>query len=551
MTIISSGATEYAAATTQQTTPFQINTSELKNTLEKDVISISTEARLLNAEEADSQTETASQSTVTEEDWKERYGLESGTTRLSNGNKRVVNISGDEMEILEYDGDKLVSSITGKMSDTGLSLYAESYDANGNVVRKTQSTLTGLEGDAAKMTRSVQWFDSDELVRNMRESMVLTDVDSFGDVDDLLTSDLEARLDTLGLDGELVPDMTLDKHQTEYSASIQEYGNGRLLRDTTIEQNTEYANLTNRSDEKIGDFDEHSTEELWHSINLSVDVKEYDEEGELLRTVDFKDGHKDGRGSTDGELTQSINVAWYDKGELVRTGSGTLTMEEAEGAKLSKRQTFLELFQLKAEEYANTDPLSAEQTFTKRIAQSADDGDYFTNALRKHMGSGHYGDAEDLADWGTEDNPYSLTWKSSVYADGEITARQEDRESARENTRNPGLSFRTGGSLTEDAQEGLLRETEHVDENWENGRVKRQASLKSREFYETREDGADILRTTATGELSEGLQNETITKTLVGGVEANDSEARAASQGMALETELTFHDLFEELRDAD
>ncbi len=514
----------------------------------RDVVTISPEARELNA----GRTGTREQSFVTEKDWKERYGVESGTQVLANGNRRETTISGGKLEILEFDGDRLVSTTTGSMTASGLSLDVESYDASGKVSHTVHSELTKLEDGSAKMSRSIAWYESGVLGKEMQESMKLADPDAVGGIAAVVGASPDESAGLTGGDvraaAELVQQYTHDKHLLQYAASTREYENGKVVRVTDLSHKGAYTNETNRSDQEINGVPAHDTRDLFHSVSLSVSSSEYDEQGDLLRTVNFTDNQKDGRGEKDGQLKQRITTSWYSNGELVRTSTGKMQMKEVEGAELPDRPGFLEVLQLDEQEYAAGDALSPEELLSANLEESAGQGDYFTKAIRDHLSDGSYDSVEHIAARGEDKNPYSVSWTSDYYADGELTAHRQDTESARVNTRNPGLSFRVGGALTEDLQANLLHKTEHIEESYTDGRLEKKAMLLSRESYEEREHGPDLLKTHVTGANTDALQNQRISGTLAGGVAANDSEARAASRGMAAETELVLQDLYKQLR---
>jgi hypothetical protein len=494
--------------------------------------------------------------------WKERFGLESGTTILKNGNKQVVTIEGSKIEILEYAGDKLVKSIKGQLDADSVNLDTEIYDKTGKVSQSINLELRGLQSDGAVsseavMIRNMKWFDSGELTRQMRDRMELTS--AYAGVRPFVEAGQpdQGKASALSMEGlmkieapslpetleELSGWVTQDTHGTRYAASIQEYASGRLSREMSINQENESTNLTNRSDGKAEGLDGHTTRELSHANDLSFHITDYDTGGKLLRDVSFTEGHKDGSAPEGGAVDQSIAVSWYNQGELVKRGKGTLSQKETPSDGLHDRQSILETLGMTEAEYAGTTPESAPGLLSASLLESATEPGIFVEALSRKIASGAFNTAEEIARYGPRSNPYSIAWENETYKDGELAARSRDEESAKENPRPRDLSFRTGGGLTEDDTPATLRSTEHVEESYADGKLVRQGVVASHETLPTDEDGPDKVATYMRGSIGLGSNKQTVARKVMGELTEADGEANAASTAMSRELGLSLADV--------
>ena len=498
--------------------------------------------------------------------WQSLFGLQNGSRTLDNGNRQVVTIDGSNLLVQEFDGDKLIMSMEGEISAAGVLLDTEIYNDRGEVVQtlRTQMDFLENEGDTslAHVSRNVQWFEDGELTRSMRDSMDLrstylgqgggsdtmaanldggtVNVDGLMEIDGVAAADLE----------ELAGQVTVDQHDIKYFLTVQDYDNGRLVQDMTVSQHGAYKNKTNRSDDRVDGMDPHTTREISHDTALTVDVRSYDANGDLLRSVSFSDSSFDGTGDQDGMTRQSLDVSWYNRGELVKRSHGSLTVEEAEGVRggVSRRQSLLESLRLKEEDYATSQAQSAQALLGQNLVDMGSDAEQFATPLRRQASRGSYDSAEHIAKYGAGNHPYSISWTNEVYRDGELALRQVDKESARMNHQDKGLSFRKAGALTEDDTPATLRSSFHSEESFENGRTTNKAEIKSREFLETDAHGPDRIGTFTQASQGTGMDKKDVQRTTMSRLGGLDGQAHAAAEAMAVEVDLTIDDLAGDLR---
>ena len=539
--------------------------------LAMDKVTISSEALLKQSEEASN----AQQSRTSPITWESYFGFAPGVHTLTNGNKQVVTIEDNSLEVLEYDtSGKLVKQVKGALSDDTAVLDTEIYDENGRVGQTIHTEVTGLKDTEnatshARMARTIQWFDQGELTRRMHDAMDLTssykklkESDSRGmramaaqnasgsiSVRSIMEAGMMEQPESLD---EMIGSVTVDTNKTHYFASIQDFRNGRMTQDMTIRQRNSSENLTNRSDRKFGGQEPETTRELSHEASLRVTVNSYDAEGNLVREATFEDDQTDGPKVADGGLRQTMRVSWYDKGELVKRSHGELSMKEVEGGSLEKRPNILETLGIEdQEDYASKRPRSAPGLLAVVTEEAATEADHFGQALRHDTSSivgGAYTTAADIARSGAGNNPYSVSWTNEIFRDGELAARQRDEESAIQSPVPTGLDFRTAGGLTEDENPAVLRRTEHEDQGFENGRLKREAAVSSKEFIKEHEDGPDEVRTFTEASQGNGHSSEHLNRTLLSALEGIDAEAHAAAEGFAGELQPTLDDVARTIR---
>lgn len=500
--------------------------------------------------------------------WQAQFGFVDGEHTLNNGNKQVVTIEDDKLEVLEYDpSGKLLKKIDGVLSSDAAVLDTEFYDANGRVNQTIHTELTGLEDSVnahttAKMSRTVQWFDNGTLTRQMHDAMDLESKYTLLNEDELRRKDpsrfqsLDAvfeagttRIAEKNLD-DMLQGMTFDTHKTRYFASIQEYANGRLSKDVTILQKATHNNITNRDHSKAsktwGFQEGHTTREVSHNFDLKITMTSYDKDGDIQRQVDFRDKQYDGEHSKDGSLSQSLSVAWYNKGELVKRSSGTLTMQEVEGSRLAHRPSLLDTLGMKEATYSGSRPQAASGLLATITGEAATEADHFGEALRHDTASvigGAYNTAGSVLKSGSGSNPYNISWTNEIFRDGQLAARQEDKESATKSPVPTDFQFHTGGGLTEDDTPSVVKRTMHRDESYENGLLKKEAEIVSHEFVKEVKNGADEVRTHTEAIEGSGLNRKHMQKTISGRIDQADREYHAAAKGFSGELRITLDDV--------
>ncbi|CCH48542.1 hypothetical protein [Pseudodesulfovibrio piezophilus] len=490
--------------------------------------------------------------------WELSSGLKEGTFILKNGNEQTISIDGDSLEILEYNHGHLVKSITGSIAENGASFDTEYYDASGDLSQVIHTDIQELEGTQgwtqSSMERSVQWYDDGMLKGEMQDSMVLSTWNSSIHSDDEAMTRIKSLLQK-GTD-KVVPDvealstaLTHQKHIASYHAEIREFGsNSQLAREVTLDHEGRYKQLSNRSYNDVGNMEARSTRELEHNTNVSVTVKDYDSDGNLIRDAQFRDKQQDkADDKSDGKQEQAVSVAWYAKGELIKQSYGTMSLSETETAQLGGRPNILDSLGVSTEQYLGKEPQSAVDLMNTNFLRSSSEPELFVEGLNRHIGANDYSVAADISSSGSPNQPYSISWTDEIYRDGEMVMRQKDTQEAHESSffqRERALYFEKGHALTENESPGVLRKTSHVREDFKDGNLTGRQSMSMRESIDVGH-GSDTLETHSV--MVQGLEGQQVTTsiTIDAGILELDTDADAAASGMASETELTL-DAFRE-----
>lgn len=500
--------------------------------------------------------------------WTLASGLKEGEFTLDNGNTQKVSIDDGVLTIEEFQNGRLIKSVIGTINKNGAVLDTEYFDAAGRVSQSIHTELSTMEAadgwTAAVMSRDVKWYEGGELKGEMHDNMQLQTWNSTDDFDeetaDAIKYVMNSGTKEVNTDIDALADLpTIENHAADYFAQIKEYGGegGKLVRDIIVEQTGRYKQLSNRSAEKMGGVAERSTVEMEHETGLRIEIKEYDENGDLVKESRFTDSQKDKENTVDGQQEQTVAVSWYNKGELVKRSHGTMTLDETETKGLPDRPGFLELFGMDDEEYLGDGPKSAMEHMSTKLMTSSAEADFFMEGLSHHINGHDYSTAEGIARWGENGRPYSISWTDEIYRDGDLVARQKDTEGASPTSfwqRDRGLLFRKGAALTENENPVVLRESSHEREIFENGRTKSHQSMDAREWVNVDMDGPDELRTTATFRQGlEGREDVTIINGQ-GGIEDADPDTNAAAHGYANEAEQTLdtlHDMVKSLNEGE
>ena len=487
--------------------------------------------------------------------WDLLGGLTNGTKTLKNGHRQVVKIDGSSLAIQEYDSDRLVKSVTGEIDGSLVSLDTEIYDKTGDVSQTIHTELQGLgtkdDMTLAEMSRDIEWFDGGKLTRRMHDDMRLASSYKGGvDPNIFLPSNLLAEATKPQPTDYEAFDWALsgDTHRSHYSATIEEYTGGKLMRETTISQKALHENETNRTAHRINGQEPRTTKEISHDVNLSISTIQYDGQGNVVRQAAFTDEQVDGAGAEGGITTQNISVSWYNDGELLQRSSGSLALAETKQTKLSSRPDLLEVLGLDEEQYVSKKPQTAEELLSNNVLETATQGEGLGTATRRHAGAGDYSAAEKIAKYGVHDQPYSIVWSDELYKDGELAARRENKEAAVLNPLAGRFNFHTAGALTEDQTELTLARTEHVGERYENGHLRERQFSKYREYVDEVDKGADGIATAAQkGELSHG-RTESSANDMKSPLGELDNRAKSASVEMSTQVELTLEDFLGTMR---
>ena len=533
-----------------------------------DTVSISLDARSLRADMANNEeirrSNEAAEAANPKSTWRMSSGLQEGSFTLENGNKQSVAIDGNKLEILEYDSSgRLVKSVRGALSDDGASLDTEFYDKNGKVVQAIHTDILEMQGKdgwtTAQMNRSVQNYEDGRLTGEMTDSMLLNSWNSQGAEGE---NSAEKQFSLLLENGteqvfqgveDFTLDVTLEKHIANYYAEVREYGtNNRLSRDMTVEYEGRHKQLSNRSSVDNGGLDARSTEELEHDTGMTMTVRDYDADGELVRDATFNDHQKDkATKETDGRQEQNLSVSWYNQGELVRRSYGSMGLSETESAKLSGRPSILDSLGLDTEQYLGDEPKSAVELLQANVLTSSSEPDYFMDGMMKNAAGGDYSTAKGIARYGSPDRPYNIDWTDELYSDGDLVMRQRDTESARESSfyqRERIIQFGKTRGLTENEVPVVLRQSSHEREDYENGKLVNRQATKARESIEVSYDAPDRVVTNAT--LVQGLEGKEKTTAIkvVGGLDMVDPDPNGAARGFSSELKLTLDDFIADVR---
>ncbi len=464
------------------------------------------------------------------------YGFEDGEFKLKNGNRQIVTIENSNLKIEEYDkNNKLIRKVEGNLTDDGAVLNTQIFNKNNEVIQQINTQFEELKTgnkSAAKVSRSIQWFDGDKLKRTMEDSMLLNSRYNVQDAVILygiqkITDDFE----------ELVAKQTQDSHRTEYKAAIVEYNNGKKSKEIHMKQKGDFVNQTNRAFVKNDGMDGKTTKELRQSSSLKIDTVNYDLDGKILRQAHWDESFSDSTAPTGGILKQGMTVSWYNDGELVKKERSSAKVEESESSKLPKRPKLLEVLGISKEVYTqgNT-PKSASQIMADPLLDSSARASFFVDNIKNHASKGDYKTASMVEHDNVEDRPYDMEWSNTTYKDGKIVAKQEDTEKARKNPLKHGMEFWTGRGLTEADVPATIKSSSHNDTSYKNGRENNSATIEVRESANTNHHGPDSITTSVHGTQKKNFQTTKINKIIDGRIEAADTDLHAASKRIPCST---------------
>lgn len=512
-----------------------------------DIVDISTEAIIKQDEESKKPQESDFR-------WKMMGGLEEGEFKLKNGNRQVVSIDGSKLTIEEFDGNKLVRRVNGVLGNDGAVMESEIYDENGKISQKMLTEFAGLssgEKSSAVVKRSVEWFKNGERIRTMQDSMKL---DSRYVTPQKAISESLLSYGTEGLSGDIKPLMrppTTDYHSTYYSAQITEFESGVRTREAHIEHKGTFVNRTNRSNTKTNDLDERASAELMQNSLLEMDIINYDSKGDILMQASWEDNYYNSKGNPNGTLEQKLNISWYNQGKIVKRENSYMKVEETEQSALPKRPQLLEILNLSTNEYSSDSPKSASQLMADPLMESSGKAGFYSEGTKKHVAKGHYKTSEIVEKNKVADRPYEMRHTNEVYKEGELVARQKDTESARKNPLPKGLEFWTGTGLTESESPSTIKSASHVDESYENGRLKNKATIDIYEHITPVDRGPDTISSSVVASQTRGIESTGISNEFKGGIENADTDLHAASKSIADQEDMIAKDMFTLLNSLD
>jgi hypothetical protein len=430
--------------------------------------------------------------------WETKYGLTSGTVTLENGHKQVTTIKDSRMEILEYDGTTLVHKESGTISASSVMKDIEDYDDTGELTSRTHTELyfnesTGGATGNGVLLRNIEKFKNGVLIKEISDCM-RTDY-TYKSREGTDQEEIESLEDLSGK-------LTEDYIGTDYFANIKEYNDqGNLTQDTTITKTTETENETNRGEKKKDGIASHSTVERANTTNLSVTVKSYDSDGELLRQASFSDSLIKGVSET-----QHSDVSWYNQGQLQQTSESTYATATTKLTKeihLQNRSSVLQTLNRSEWDYSAATPLNAEQLLMVGFEDASNTPDMYMSSTISDISSGKFSDVEALANSNGASCPYSVACKTTLYDNGKVKVEKEDSQSAHDNLLPKVSTFKTGAGLTEDKDAAYLRDTSHSIKTFDDGVIKKQSSVAMNE--EAVNDARGLTSTKTNVHISSGV----------------------------------------------
>ncbi|EFL49937.1 hypothetical protein DesfrDRAFT_3306 [Solidesulfovibrio fructosivorans JJ]] len=445
-----------------------------------DTVTFSQEALAKSRENVEqSDTADTSDAASVESPWKTQYDLEEGTVTLGNGHKQKTTIKGSKMEILEYDGSKLVRKETGSIVAGTVTRDIEEFDKRGKLSSRVHTELYAPEGGNSTHTRStlqrdIQWFKNGNITRELHDSMevdasyysnVKLHDESIGNADTL--EDLAVNI-MKGVTGNLTSDLI----SKNYSADIIEYNdNQKISRTTSISQTLRARNETNRMTFDTGEAI-NTTKEIKNITDFSVSQSVYDNDGNIVSQGSFKDTYVKGVSQS-----QQLDFNQYNKGELVQQSHAEATQQATSGHRLPKRPDILEALSLTEQQYSATTPLGAQTLLADGKEKQVENPASLVDATLGYIADGNFNSAKNTSRGTASDVPHSSSWENTLYQDGKKVLQQRDSEVVRENPLPDFTGFMTVTGLTEDQDAVYLRNTSHSVETYKDGLAVDNASV--------------------------------------------------------------------------
>ncbi|UJX41504.1 hypothetical protein K9F62_02050 [Desulfovibrio sp. JY] len=445
-----------------------------------DTVTFSQEALAKSRESVEQSDATeASDAAAVESPWKTQYDLTEGTVTLGNGHKQKTTIKGSKMEVLEYDGSKLVRKETGSILAGTVTRDIEEFDKRGKLSSRVHTELYAPEGGDSTHTtstlqRDIQWFKDGNITRELHDSI---DVDASYYADVKLHDESIGNADTLedlavnimkGVTGNVTSDLI----SKNYSANIIEYNdNGKIFRTTSISQTMRVKNATDRMRFDTGESI-NTTDEIENHTDFSVSQSVYDNDGKVVSQASFKDSYAKGLSQS-----QQLDISQYNNGELVQQSHAEATQQATSEHRLPKRPDILEALSLTEQQYSATTPLGAQTLLADGKEKQIENAAAPVNATLGYIANGNFNAAQSTSRGTASDVPHSSSWENTLYQDGKKVLQQRDSEVVRENPLPDFTGFMTVTGLTEDEDAVYLRNTSHSVETYKDGLAVDHASV--------------------------------------------------------------------------
>lgn len=514
-----------------------------------------------------------------EEFWTKVFGYKQGETSLENGNRMVVNITGTDIEVMVYDGDKLVRKETGTYAGNSVSRDIEFYDKSGDLVQKTHADIVGLEdekidGNKSSISRQIQWFKDGEMTRELRDKTL--SVISYSGLQKYTGTEL---VPADSLEGAVFT-ITQEEIESGYTATLYDYNeDGSVRKRALINNKVHEERETNRTDDDAPNLGNHSSKVKSQENSLSIEMIEYDDDGKILKESSYEDAF-----SKSGERKMSLDVSWYNKGELVKKSNVDYTADASQGglgfaplnalgffdvanddfasgmpagwsqdikdtyASVEDQASAKNLYDNVVDNYYTGDLMSSSDILMKKYKPSADKGAAYTEELSRELKN--HGNPQP----GKLGIPYELSVTQELYSEGQLTYRETHEQKAKENTATENTFVRPGGSLTENDTPGLLHSTEHKREAYSEGQKVQSVETSMRESVARDENGVYKIDTMVMNSVltngHEAKNNESVGEYIA----EIDNEAEAGSDAMTQELTQAFTDIrgyFGDIRDND
>jgi len=472
--------------------------------------------------------------------WETKYGLKAGTVFLENGHKQKITIDDNKMEILEYNGSKLVRKETGNIHNVNVTKDIEEYDTRGALTKRVHAELssfipTEVNSSRAELRRDIQWFTNGNLSKEMHDSM---DVHASYRCMEFIGKEPENLDDISGR-------LTRDNLTSAYVGTIIKYSDlGKVTQETTVTQSVKTTSDTNRHDKVFGGLQAHTTNGFEQSNHFSLQQVDFDNDGKISCQTSFSD-------SSVKYLSQAqqLNIRRYNKGELVQESQASCKQEASKTHRLAERPTIFESLAMSEADYSAATPLDAQSLLEHGHGKQVDDAQTFLGSTIHTISSGDFNLAKNIEK--TNDAEYSISMENTLYQDGKKTISQKDTASLQKNHVPDKAGFQTCTGLTEDKDPAYLHSSSHSVELYKNGKL---ANATTVDMQETPVDDArGITRTETSVSTTSSVGDETAASQVLlqESLDEVDDKRTTAAQKMERATKQTFDDFYKLFADTD